>query len=142
MFTVHVKYKVYKRQCTVNNLQCKIQVTVYSFYCTAFKQLSGDNKRWLQFKILVVFTTKTRGGGVRSTSQLVCDFATGVWPTTNYFVNFLPGSGQLLCNFVIFYHQKKVNDSFCQKFLVFFCFFKFIVIFLNYLVVEIVEKWQ
>ena len=29
-----------------------------------------------------------------------CNFLTGVWPTTNYFVIFQPGSGQLLSNFV------------------------------------------
>ena len=45
-------------------------------------------KGWLQLKILVV-TTKTGGRGVG--------------PTTKSFVIFLPGSDQLLSNFVIFF---------------------------------------
>ena len=39
-------------------------------------------------------------------SSSILQVLTGVRPTTNYFVIFQPGSGQLLSNFVILYHQK------------------------------------
>ena len=45
---------------------------------------------------------------------IVGDFLTGVRPTTNYFVIFQPGSGQLLSNFVIFIGEKLVYDTFFQ----------------------------
>ena len=80
---------------------------------------------YVQFKNLVVSTSKTGGVEWKGPGQLLTIFFTWVWPTSNYFVIFQPGSGPLLSNFVMFIAIKLVYDTFVMSFssFVWFCVF-------------------